>query len=76
MIDGLTGDQRFFLAYAQAWRTKTARPRCASRSSATATRRASSARTTVRNLDPWYDAFDVLSSQKLYLSPEARVKVW
>jgi putative endopeptidase len=30
----------------------------------------------VRNLDPWYPAFNVLSGQKMYLSPEQRVRIW
>jgi len=31
---------------------------------------------TVRNFDAWYDAFDVMPGQRLYLEPKARVRVW
>ncbi|WP_229487759.1 M13 family metallopeptidase [Pseudoduganella lutea] len=69
-------DRQFFLGYAQAWRTK---PREASlRNQVTTDEHAPAQwRTyTVRNLDNWYKAFDVQPGQKLYLPPEARVRVW
>ncbi|AQR72715.1 M13 family metallopeptidase [Sphingomonas sp. LM7] len=76
VIGELTGDQRFFLAYAQAWRDKsreqTLRARIATDAHAPARWRAQ----TVRNLDAWYPAFDVTAGQKLFLTPEQRVKVW
>ncbi|MCX8474469.1 MAG: M13 family metallopeptidase [Sphingomonas sp.] len=76
VIGGLTGDQRFFLAYAQAWRDKSReqalRGRVATDAHAPARWRAQ----TVRNLDAWYPAFDVREGQKLFLTPEKRVKVW
>ena len=59
VVQGLTGDQQFFLSFAQSWREKTREPRCASRSSPTATRPRPYRADTVRNLDPWYAAFDV-----------------
>jgi putative endopeptidase len=31
---------------------------------------------TVRNLDAWYEAFDVVPGQRLYLEPSARVRIW
>ncbi|GAA4005048.1 M13 family metallopeptidase [Sphingomonas humi] len=75
-IDGFTPDQRFFIAYGQAWATKmreeTLRGRIATDGHAPGQYRAQ----TVRNLDPWYGAFDVKPGQKLYLKPEERVKVW
>ena len=75
-IDGFSADQRFFLAYGQAWATKmreeTLRGRIATDGHAPGQYRAQ----TVRNLDPWYGAFDVKAGQKLYLAPEQRVKVW
>jgi predicted metalloendopeptidase len=75
-IGGLTGDQRFFLAYGQAWATKmreaSLRQRIATDGHAPGQFRAQ----TVRNLDPWYGAFNVQPGQKLYLAPEKRVKVW
>jgi predicted metalloendopeptidase len=76
VIDGLTGDQRFFIAYAQAWATKmrdaSLRNRIATDGHAPGQFRA----LTVRNLDPWYSAFGVQQGQKLYLPPEKRVKIW
>ncbi|HLI19379.1 MAG TPA: M13 family metallopeptidase [Rhodanobacteraceae bacterium] len=75
-IDGLTGDQRFFIAFGQAWRSKirdaALRQRLATDVHAPAEFRAE----TVRNLDPWYKAFDVQPGQKLYLQPDQRVKIW
>ena len=76
VIDGLTGDQRFFLAFAQSWRTKmrerALRARIATDVHAPAMWRVE----TVRNLDAWYSAFDIQPGQQLYLTPERRVKVW
>jgi predicted metalloendopeptidase len=75
-VNGLTGDQQFFLSFAQSWRTKmreaALRQRVVTDSHAPAEYRADC----VRNLDAWYSAFDVKPSQKLYLAPEARVQVW
>lgn len=76
VINGLTGDQRFFLAFAQGWRTKmrdkALRARIATDVHAPAMWRVQ----TVRNLDAWYQAFDVKPGQKLYLAPGQRVHVW
>lgn len=76
VIDGLTGDQRFFLAFAQSWRTKmrerALRGRIATDVHAPAMWRVE----TVRNLDAWYPAFDVTPGQQQYLAPEKRVHVW
>ena len=76
VIDGLTGDQRFFLAFAQSWRTKmrekTLRARIATDVHAPAMWRVE----TVRNLDAWYPAFGVTAGQAQYLPPEKRVHVW
>jgi putative endopeptidase len=76
VIDGLTGDQRFFLAFAQSWRTKmrdrAIRARIATDVHALAPLRVE----TVRNLDAWYDAFGVKPGDKRYLAPGDRVHVW
>jgi putative endopeptidase len=76
VIDGLTGDQRFFLAFAQSWRSKmrekALRARIATDVHAPAMWRVE----TVRNLDAWYPAFGVKPGEKLYLAPGARVQVW
>lgn len=74
--DGLSGDQRFFISYAQSWRQKIRdaelRRQIATDGHAPDQYRA----VTVRNLDPWYDAFSVKPGQKLYLAPPQRVRVW
>jgi predicted metalloendopeptidase len=76
VVAGFTGDQQFFLAFGQSWRTKmreaALRQRLLSDGHAPAEYRAD----TVRNLDAWYAAFDVKPGQKLYLAPKDRVKVW
>jgi putative endopeptidase len=76
VIDGKTGEQRFFISFAQAWRQKTRdkalRSQIATDGHAPARFRAQ----TVRNLDGWYPAFDVKPGDALYLPPEKRVKVW
>jgi putative endopeptidase len=75
--DGLTGDQRFFLAFAQSWREKTrealARTRVVADPHAPEKFRTNGS---VRNVDAWYAAFSVSRSDKLYLSPEARAQIW
>ena len=76
VIDGLTGDQRFFLAFAQAWRSKmrdaALHAQVVGNEHAPGQWRA----LTVRNIDAWYATFNVKDGQKLYLAPDARVKIW
>ena len=76
VIDGLTGDQRFFIAYDQSWAEKTReeslRQQIATNGHAPGQYRA----LTVRNLDAWYAAFNVKPGDKLYLAPDKRVKIW
>ena len=73
---GFNADQLFFLAFAQSWREKfreaELRRRIVIDSHAPPEYRAD----TVRNLDPWYGAFQVRPGQKLYLAPADRVRVW
>jgi len=75
-INGLTGDQRFFIAYAQAWaamyRDPILKQIVLTNGHAPDMFRA----VTVRNIDAWYPAFDVKPGQKLYLPPDKRVKIW
>lgn len=75
-IDGLTGDQRFFLAYAQAWRSKmrdaALRQRVLTDGHSPGRWRAQ----TVRNIDAWYDAWGAKPGEQLYLAPADRVKIW
>jgi predicted metalloendopeptidase len=76
VINGMTGDQRFFIAYGQAWATKmrdeSLRQRIATDGHAPGQFRAQ----TVRNLDAWYAAFNVQQGQRLFLAPNQRVRIW
>ncbi len=75
--DGLTGDQRFFMAYAQVWRGKR-REGAVREQALTDPHAAEFARVNavVRNVDAWYKAFGVKPGDKLYLPPEQRVHIW
>ena len=74
--NGFSGDQRFFIAFGQAWRGKR-RPELLRVIIATDGHSPDEYRAdTVRNLDAWYAAFDVKPGQKLYLAPKDRVRVW
>ena len=76
LIDGLTGDQRFFLAFAQSWAAKW-RPEALRQIVLTNEHAPDQFRAqTVRNIDAWYPAFNVKPGQKLYLAPDQRVKIW
>jgi putative endopeptidase len=76
IIEGLTGDQRFFLAWSQNWRSKYRDDRMAILLK-TSTWPPDRVRPFfARNLDAWYKAFDVKPGDKLYLSPEQRVQIW
>ena len=77
VIDGLTGDQRFFLGYAQMWRWKY-REAFGRQLLQTDPHSLAEARVNaiVRNFDPWYAAFDVKPGDKLYLAPKDRVRIW
>jgi predicted metalloendopeptidase len=71
-----TLDREFFLGFAQSWRT-TQTDAALRRQLATDAHAPDRYRVaTVRNLDAWYDAFDVRPGHKLYLAPELRVQVW
>jgi len=73
---GFNGDQQFFLAFAQGEKNK---ERDAALRQQVMTDEHSPSRyrvATVRNLDPWYSAFDVKAGEKLYLTPEKRVRIW
>ena len=76
VIDGYTGDQRFFIAFAQSWATKQREELLRRRVLTDGHSPGQFRALTVRNLDAWYPAFKVEQGQKLYLAPEKRVKVW
>ncbi len=77
VIDGYTGDQRFFMSWAQAWQAK-------SRDDALRNQLLTDPHSPpmyrvngiVRNLDAWYEAFGVTEENELYLAPEERVRIW
>jgi predicted metalloendopeptidase len=75
-IDGFTGDQRFFIAYAQAWATKMREPTLRNRVLTDGHAPGNFRALTVRNIDAWYPAFNVQQGEKLYLAPNQRVKIW
>jgi putative endopeptidase len=76
VIDGLSGDQRFFLAFGQAWRSKIRDAALRQRLSTDVHAPADFRAETVRNLDQWYPAFKVKPGEKLYLAPKDRVRIW
>jgi putative endopeptidase len=68
-------DREFFIAFAQGWRaniSESAMRKQIANDHAPENYRVS----TVRNFDAWYDAFDVVKGQRLYLEPTARVRIW
>ncbi len=69
-------DREFFIGFARSWRTKTRedalRAQIITNDHAPENFRIA----TVRNIDAWYDAFDVQPGQRLYLEPKARVRIW
>ncbi|MBS0359845.1 MAG: peptidase M13 [Proteobacteria bacterium] len=77
VIDGLTGDQRVFLGWAQVWREKirdeTLRQRLHVDPHSPAVYRVNG---TIRNIEGWYSAFGVEPGQKLYVAPDQRVRIW
>jgi putative endopeptidase len=76
VIDGLTGEQQFFLGFGQIWRAKF-REAALRRSLLTNGHAPGAYRAlTVRNLDAWYEAFGVQPGDSLYLAPADRVRIW
>ncbi|MGH7512661.1 MAG: M13 family metallopeptidase [Gemmatimonadales bacterium] len=75
-VDGFTGDQQFFISYAQSWRGKTRDPALRQRILTDGHAPSQYRALTVRNIDPWYRAFGVKAGEALYLAPADRVRVW
>jgi len=77
VIDGLTGDQRFFLAWAQVWRAKS-RENALREQLLTDPHSPPEYRVdgVVPNIDAWYKAFDITPDSAMYIPPEKRVKIW
>ncbi|MCE3289885.1 MAG: peptidase [Caulobacter sp.] len=77
VVDGLTGDQRFFLGFGQIWRSKM-RDEALRQQLVTDPHSPGYYRVvgTLRNVDAWYDAFGVKAGDKMYVAPENRVRIW
>lgn len=77
VIDGFTGEQRLFMGWAQVWRTlwrdDALRQQLVNGPHSPGQIRAFAP---LRNIDAWYDAFDVIPGDKLYIKPEDRVRIW
>ena len=76
VIDGLTGDQRFFLAWAQVWREKRTEQSMLNQLRSNPHAPARYRALAPRNHDAWYEAFNVQPGDALYLPPEQRVHIW
>ncbi|HEX7873605.1 MAG TPA: M13-type metalloendopeptidase [Sphingobium sp.] len=75
-IDGTSGDQRFYLGWAQVWRRSYREANLRQRLLTDPHSPSEQRVATVRNLEPWYPAFTVQPGAKLYLAPQDRVKIW
>jgi predicted metalloendopeptidase len=75
-VQHFTGDQQFFISFAQAWRTKAREPAVRNQILTDGHSPAQYRASTVRNLDAWYPAFNVKPGERLYLTPAERVRVW
>ena len=76
VIDGFTGDQRFFMGFAQVWRTKYRDAALLKQITTNEHTPGTYRPNVVRDLDGWYEAFNVKPGQALYLAPGDRIKVW
>jgi len=76
VLDGLTGDQRFFLGWAQVWRRLYRDEELAQRLVTDPHSPSEFRAAVVRNLDSWYDAFHPEVGQTLFLGPDQRVRIW
>jgi putative endopeptidase len=76
MVEGFTGDQQFFISYAQSWREKVRAPALRNQVLTDGHAPGEYRALTVRNLDAWYSALGVKPGQALYLQPEKRVRIW
>ncbi len=76
VIDGMTGDQRFFLGWAQVWRRNYRDTNLLQRLTTDPHSPSPQRAAVVRNLDAWYAAYGVQAGTRLYLTPEQRVRIW
>ncbi|HZJ53337.1 MAG TPA: M13 family metallopeptidase [Myxococcaceae bacterium] len=75
-VGGFSGEQQVFLAYAQTWRSKLREPLARQYLVADGHAPDHYRALTVRNVDAWYEAFQVRPGQALFLAPSDRVRVW
>jgi predicted metalloendopeptidase len=76
VVGGLTGEQRFFLAFAQRWRRSQTEASLRQQVAADTHSPGKYRSDTVRNVDAWYKAYEITPNDKLYLKPEDRVRIW
>ena len=75
-VSGLSGDQQFFVSFAQSWRVKAREPALRQQVIVDAHAPGRYRAATVRNLDAWYAAFEAKPGEALYLEPRDRVRIW
>lgn len=75
-IGGFTGEQRFFLAFAQRWRRAQSQDALRRQVNSDTHPPGKYRSDSVRNIDAWYKAYEIAPSDKLYLKPEERVRIW
>ncbi len=75
-VQGFTGDQQFFVSFAQGWRGKSREPALRNQILTDGHSPREYRASTVRNIDAWYRAFGVKAGERLYLAPAERVRVW
>jgi putative endopeptidase len=76
VLEGFTGDQRFYLGWAQVWRRNYREANLRQRLMTDPHSPSEQRVAVVRNLDPWYSAYEVLPGMTLYLPSEQRVRIW
>jgi putative endopeptidase len=76
VVDGFTGNQQFFVSFAQSWRRKAREPSLRNQILTDGHSPDEYRASTVRNIDAWYGAFGVKAGERLYLAPGERVRVW
>jgi putative endopeptidase len=76
VIDGFTGDQRFYLGWAQVWRREYREANLLNRLLTDPHSPSEQRVAVVRNLDPWYAAYNVQPDDTLFLAPERRIRIW
>jgi putative endopeptidase len=76
VVDGMTGDQQFFIGFAQGWRREDREQALRNQVKTNGHSPAMYRADTVRNVDGWYSAFDIKPGAKLYLAPNERAHIW